>query len=148
MSYERQTSMTRLEQYRAHQKARMEAMNRAIDEGRSTVVLSNEVPEPIKKVILPASKSTQPEDDVAIFGRSARTSDLFNTRAGLGFIGKRRRHSSIANTIHKIIKLQRSIANGLSDAAPEHGEIFVYNAKTNQIERLNQKISMHKVVKS
>ncbi|HEN3282343.1 TPA: hypothetical protein U5D21_004263 [Yersinia enterocolitica] len=148
MSYERQTSMTRLEQYRAHQKARMEAMNRAIDEGRTTVVLSNEALEPIKKVILPASKSTQPEDDVAIFDHSARTSDLFNTRAGLGFIGKGRRRSSIANTIRKVIKLQMLIANGLSDAAPEHGEIFVYNAKTNQMERPNPKFSMHKVVKS
>lgn len=40
MSYERQNSMSRLEQYRARQADRIEAINRAIDEGRTTVVSS------------------------------------------------------------------------------------------------------------
>jgi len=40
MSYERQNSMSRLEQYRARQAERIEAMSRAIDEGRTTVVSS------------------------------------------------------------------------------------------------------------
>jgi len=40
MSYERQNSTSRLEQYRARQSERIEAMSRAIDEGRTTVVSS------------------------------------------------------------------------------------------------------------
>jgi len=40
MSYERQNSTTRLEQYRARQAERIEAMSRAIDEGRTTVISS------------------------------------------------------------------------------------------------------------
>lgn len=40
MSYERQDSTSRLEQYRARQAERIEAMSRAIDEGRTTVVSS------------------------------------------------------------------------------------------------------------
>ncbi len=40
MSYERQNSTSRLEQYRARQAERIEAMSRAIDEGRTTVVSS------------------------------------------------------------------------------------------------------------
>lgn len=42
MSYEHQNSTTRLEQYRARQAERIEAMSRAIDEGRTTVISSIE----------------------------------------------------------------------------------------------------------
>ncbi|HHQ6545642.1 hypothetical protein [Serratia fonticola] len=45
MSYERRTSMHKLEQHRARQIARMEAFERAIEAGQTTVVVSGRSPD-------------------------------------------------------------------------------------------------------
>ncbi|WP_146005436.1 hypothetical protein [Erwinia sp. B116] len=72
MSYEHPDSMTHYEQYRVRQQERAARLIRAIEEGRTRTVSSDD---PIIEVITPRSATTEPEHG-EVFAWNADTGEM------------------------------------------------------------------------
>ena len=133
MSYERQNSTDRLEQYRARQAARIEAMNRAVDEGRTRVVSSNESPEPMTAKVSRDEKSPA-KVKIEPIGRGDGVYAKSNHKQpNAGLI------RPVARIVSQAVK-RRMKVYGAAVIKPQDGEVFVYSSETGEIERLNYRV--------
>lgn len=134
MSYERQNSMSRLEQYRARQAERIEAMSRAIDEGRTTVVSSIAPAEEIPGRQLRVNASS-PSKRVLIEPTRAQ-SGVKRTDFSI-WVGSHK--SATATSVEAFfsqplnILVAAPIQHGFSHSELTDGQMFSYDASTGRL---------------
>lgn len=135
MSYERPNSTDRLEQYRARQAARIEAMNRAIDEGRTRIVSSAE----------PAEESMRLETKQINRGRRPKTLPVKTFREAMlikrldngTWVGSRKSETAarvegvFRTAMH--VSAAAPIGTKVAGAPPKDGQLYAFDAKTGQM---------------
>lgn len=133
MSYERQDSTNRLEQYRARQAERIAAMNRAIDEGKTRVVRSNEPQESMTPKVVRDRKAPV-TIKVELLGRDEGI--LSHSKLEQPSNGKKRPAAKLVSQATQP-KLKVRIAAAIK---PKDGQVFIYNAETGTLEPQNVKL--------
>lgn len=131
MSYERQNSTTRLEQYRARQAERIEAMSRAIDEGRTTVVSSAEPAKEAPSHLTHLFASKQIPVKLPQVNPEPKSPD------GLVWVGSRKSVAALSVEALCRQQLRVTVAAPIrrdgSIVGPRDGQLFAYDAKTKQM---------------
>ncbi|HED1792747.1 hypothetical protein [Citrobacter amalonaticus] len=141
MSYERQNS-TRLEQYRARQAERIDAMNRAIEAGQTTVVASSsENAEPVRT---PINIDFKPGN--SDFSRTVLTTvkPFIEGYRRAGLIPTRGRKSPTAAGVEVAIRPRidvraAALISSTSQDEPRDGQLFAYDARTGRMVPVNER---------
>ena len=143
MSYERQNS-TRLEQYRARQAERIDAMNRAIDAGQTTVVASSsENAEPARTTT--SAIKTIIENSTPKFRRRI-VPRKFGMFTGLITDGRGRKSATATGVAYAFRPHMNVKAAALiSPNEPRDGQLFTYDASTGQMVPVNESDVAQKV---
>lgn len=139
MSYERPNSTDRLEQYRARQAARIEAMNRAIDEGRTRIVSSAEPAEETVRVeTKQINRARRPNTIYRHFYRNVADVTIVTKRFdNSAWVGSRK--SEMAVRVEGVfrpgmrVSAAAPIGAKVSGAPPKDGQLYAYDAKSGQM---------------
>ncbi|NBJ31820.1 hypothetical protein HG548_22295 [Citrobacter sp. DNRA3] len=154
MSYERQNS-TRLEQYRARQAERIDAMNRAIEAGQTTVVASSSenagpVSTPFSVEIKTATCSVTAIGAVkALFEgsmpkfRRRRVAKHFGMFTGSTPADQGRKKNPTAAGVEIAIRPRidvkaAALISGATQDGPQDGQLFAYDASTGRMVPVNE----------
>lgn len=170
MSYERQDS-TRLEQYRARQAERIDAMNRAIEAGQTTVVASSsENTVPVRASIGVDLKKDAPKwvpfvaGSAAILGTAgaaigaitsltgsiklkARRFNAAPQLAGSAQAGRKKPAAAWVEIAVRpdMIVHRAALIPGSAPTEPQHGDLFAYDARTGKMVPVEQRTVIQNV---
>lgn len=139
MSYERQNS-TRLEQYRARQAERIDAMNRAIEAGQTTVVASSTGNvEPVRTDFKKAVVSSG-----SVVGRARRGARRFTVAPQLASTPQGGRKRLVATGVESAIRPRIDIRiaafiSGTEQNEPQDGQLFAYDASIGKIVPVDER---------